>query len=215
MKKISKILTGAAVLTGLAGAGIAVLDSTENGAGPGSAAAVADAKPGPEAGDPTGPRGGPAFERNGTGIPIVGRGKGVDKDKRVPGTAGKFGGKVTYEDGVTVTTGGFGRGTVTDEGAGIVKGAEYVLVDVTVTNGSDQELDLTAVVPTMVYGKGQAPAAPLYDGVEVGDFAEEVPAGSSVEASYAFQVPASATNTLLQLDIDGVHDPAVFSGKLP
>ena len=120
-----------------------------------------------------------------------------------------------YDDGVTVSTGGFSQGVVTEKGAGAVTGATYVRFKVRVSNGSAATLDLSAVVPTMVYGPDQVPAAPLYTGVEVADLVGKVAAGASAEGTYAFMVPEDATKTELYLDINGTHAPVSFTGDLP
>lgn len=212
--KISAIVVGGVLLAGLGGyAGVAAVSNSNINANAAAPAAVSDPKPGPEKGDPAGPSGGPAYERGKGAIQPIKRGN--DGGKRVPMLPAKFGGTAKYSDGVELTTGGFQRGVVTDEGAGIIKGAEFVVITVAVANGSKDALDLTAVVPTMIYGSDKVPAAPLYDGVEVADFSEKVAAGASASATYAFQVPADAVSPELHLDLDGVHDPATFTGELP
>jgi len=145
---------------------------------------------------------------------MVDRGNG-GKRKRVAVSAARFNHAAKYDDGVTVSTGGFSQGVVTEKGAGAVTGATYVRFTVRVSNGSAATLDLSAVVPTMVYGPDQVPAAPLYTGVEVADLVGKVAAGASAEGTYAFMVPEDATKTELYLDINGTHAPVSFTGDLP
>ncbi|MGW6175027.1 hypothetical protein ACWF5H_16190 [Arthrobacter sp. NPDC055138] len=145
---------------------------------------------------------------------MVNRGKD-GKQKRIAVSAARFNGEAKYDDGVTVSTGGFSEGVVTEEGSGAMTGATYVLFTVGVRNGSEATLDLSAVVPTMAYGPDQVPAAPLYTGVPAADLVGTVPAGGSAKGTYAFLLPADATRTALYLDINGTHAPVVFTGDLP
>jgi hypothetical protein len=179
-----------------------------------SAAPFDDPRPSPEAGEPEGPIGGPAYEAKKPGFVMVDRGGG-GKKKRIAVSAASFNHTAKYDDGVTVSTGGFSEGVVTEEGTGAMTGAKYVLFTVRVRNGSAATLDLSAVVPTMFYGPDQVPAAPLYNGVQVADLVGKVAAGGSAEGTYAFLVPADATKTALYLDLNGTHAPVSFTGDLP
>ncbi|MBM7848033.1 DUF4352 domain-containing protein [Arthrobacter roseus] len=175
---------------------------------------VKDPKPTPEPGDPTGPKGGPAFEAKESAPAPVERGKSAAKN-RVKAAEANFRKPVKFTDGVSVSTGGFLHGTIEGEGAGIVQGAPYVVIDVTVRNSSKKPFDVSTVVPTMVYGDASIAAAPLYSGVEVQDLSGTVAAGQEQKARYAFQVPADAAKGTLYLDLNGTHQPAVFTGDLP
>ncbi len=175
---------------------------------------VKDPKPTPEPGDPTGPKGGPAFEAKGSAPVPVERGKAAAKN-RVKAAEANFRKPAKFTDGVSVSTGGFLHGTVDGEGAGIIQGAPYVVIDVTVRNSSKKPFDVSAVVPTMVYGDDSIAAAPLYSGVDVQDLAGTIAAGQEQKARYAFQVPADAARGTLYLDLNGTHQPAVFTGDLP
>jgi hypothetical protein len=179
-----------------------------------SATPFDDPKPSPEAGEPEGPIGGPAYEAKKPGFVMVDRGED-GKQKRIAVSAASFTAEAKYDDGVTVSTSGFSKGVVTEEGAGAMTGAQYVLFTVRVRNGSEETLDLSAVVPTMVYGPDQVPAAPLYAGVPAADLVGKVAAGASAEGTYAFLVPADATKTVLYLDLNGTHAPVSFTGDLP
>jgi hypothetical protein len=179
-----------------------------------SAAPFDDPKPSPGAGEPEGPIGGPAYEAKKPGFVMVDR-RGSGKQQRIAVSAATFNHAAKYDDGVTVSTGGFSEGVVTEEGAGAMTGATYVVFTVRVRNGSKHTLDLSAVVPTMVYGPDQVPAAPLYNGVQVADLVGKVAAGGSAEGTYAFMVPADATKTALYLDLNGTHAPVSFTGDLP
>ena len=217
MKRSGGIMAAAALIAALTScsnaAAVANLQPAPQEAGA-SAAPFDDPKPRPEAGEPEGPIGGPAYEPKKPGFVMVNRGDG-GKQKRIAVSAARFNGEAKYDDGVTVSTGGFSEGVVTEEGAGAMTGATYVLFTVKVRNGSERTLDLSAVVPTMVYGPDQVPAAPLYTGVQVADLVGKVAAGASAEGRYAFMVPADATKTALNLDLNGTHAPATFTGDLP
>ncbi len=218
--KIAAALMAVAILTSCSGADPAV--KTNVAPSPNGAATDQvkrpdrgkDVKPTPEPGDPTGPRGGPAFESKGKVPPLVERGKAAAAN-RVQAAKANFRHPVTYDDGVRVSTGGFLHGTVEGEGAGIVQGAPYVVIDVVVRNTSKKPLDVSAVVPTMTYGADGTPAAPLYSGVDVYDLSGTVAPGQEQKARYAFQMPAGAGDAALYLDLNGTHQAAVFSGELP
>ncbi|WP_354178696.1 DUF4352 domain-containing protein [Arthrobacter sp. UYP6] len=126
-----------------------------------------------------------------------------------------FTAEAVYADGVAATTSDFNRGVVEGEGLGLVVGAEYVVFTVTIRNGSTQDLDLGAVVPSMVYGDERFAAAPLYSEVETNDLTGTLKPGDSAEGSYAFLLPAGAPETVLYLDLNGSHQPLVFRGDLP
>ena len=216
MKRSGGIVAAAALIAALTSCSNAAAVAGQQAvpeAATASAAPFDDPKPSPEAGEPEGPIGGPAYEAKKPGFVMVDR-RGGGKQKRIAVSAARFNATAKYDDGVTVTTGGFREGVVTEEGAGAMTGATYVLFTVKVRNGSEHTLDLSAVVPTMVYGPDQVPAAPLYTGVQA-DLVGKVAAGASAEGTYAFMVPADAIKTALYLDLNGTHAPVTFTGDLP
>lgn len=203
-----------AALTSCSNAAVVAEQHPVPGTAGASTAPIDDPRPSPEAGQPQGPVGGPAYEAKKPGFTMVDRGKS-GKQRRIAVSAASFAGEAKYDDGVTVSTGNFSEGVVTEQGAGAITGARYVRFTVSVRNGSAETLDLSAVVPTMVYGSDQVPAAPLYTGVQVADLVGTVAAGASAEGTYAFLVPADAPKTVLYLDLNGTHAPVSFTGDLP
>jgi len=158
----------------------------------------------------------PAYVTTETGAPAVERDGAVAPDARLQADVVPFADSVDYPDGLTVTTEAVDQGTVTATGAGVVTGAPYVVFAVTVHNGTDADVDLTSVVPSLRAGSDAVPSAPLYDDVDVADLDSVVAAGADVTARYAFVVPADRRDqATLYLDLDGVHAPATFTGSLP
>lgn len=197
-----------------------------------SSPSFADPQPTPDPEESQGPLGGPAYERDeGTGAqggqaggqevrrgageaPVVNRSNAVANPVRVEPAA--FDAEARFADGVTATTSDFSRGTVQGEGQGIVAGAEYVVFTVSLYNGSREELDLSAVIPALMYGgEERTAAAPLYGEVPVADLTGVLKPGESTEGSYAFLIPAAAVRPVLYLDLNGTHQPLVFQGELP
>lgn len=195
-----------------------------------SSSSPVDPKPTPDPSESQGPLGGPAYEPDNaqaaqggqaarqdglrTGeAPVVVRSDAVESP--VPADPAEFDDEASYADGVTAATSDFRRGVVQGEGQGVVAGAEYVVFKVSVSNGSPQDLDLQSVVPALVYGDDRIPAAPLYGEVTVSDLTGTLTPGESAEGTYAFLIPASATNPVLYLDLNGTHQPLVFRGDLP
>lgn len=185
--------------------------------GTSASAAPADPRPTPEPDESAGPLGGPAFEpeivQTADEAPAVLRSDAAANP--VPVQPSTFDGEAVYEDGVVATTSNIRRGTVDDEGIGVVAGAEYIVFTVSVRNGSAEALDLTAVVPTLLYGEDRVSAPPLYRGVEAFDLTGSLEPGASTEAVYAFQLPAGATDPVLYVDLNGSHAPLIFRGDLP
>jgi hypothetical protein len=158
----------------------------------------------------------PAYVTTETGAPAVERDGAEAPEDRVQADAVPFAESVDYPDGLTVTSEAVDQGTVTATGAGVVTGAPYVVFAVTVHNGTDADVDLTSVVPSLRAGSGAVPSAPLYDDVDVADLDSVVTAGADVTARYAFVVPEDRRDqATLYLDLDGVHAPATFTGSLP
>lgn len=158
----------------------------------------------------------PAYVTTETGAPAVERDGAAAPDDRVQADVVPFADSVDYPDGLTVTTEAVDQGTVTATGAGVVTGAPYVVFAVRVHNGTDADVDLTSVVPSLRAGSDAVPSAPLYDDVDVADLDSVVAAGADVTARYAFVVPEDRRDqATLYLDLDGVHAPATFTGSLP
>ncbi|MER1995489.1 MAG: hypothetical protein ABTA24_03195 [Arthrobacter sp.] len=182
-----------------------------------ASATPADPRPTPEPDESAGPLGGPAFEpenaQSAGEAPIVLRSDAAANP--VPVEPSLFDGEAVYEDGVVATTSNIRRGTVDEEGIGVVAGAEYIVFTISVRNGSSQKLDLTAVVATLLYGDDRAAASPIYRGVEAFDLTGSLEPGAATEAEYAFQLPAGATDPVLYVDLNGSHAPLVFHGDLP
>jgi len=200
MRRRTLLLSGAGVV-GLAAAVVATVVLT---AGPNDAEATGG---GIDA---------PAYVATETGAPVVERDGAEAPEDRVQADAVPFADSVDYGDGLTVTTEAVDQGTVTATGSGVVTGAPYVVFSVTVHNGTDADVDLTSVVPSLRAGSDAVPSAPLYDDVDVSDLDSVVAAGADVTARYAFVVPEDRRDqATLYLDLDGVHAPATFTGSLP
>lgn len=222
-RKYQRVLLGvtALLLAGCSGNSIDTMQAPDPGPSAlvetAASAAPADPMPTPEPDEIAGPLGGPASEpenaQDADEAPVVLRTDAVANP--VPVEPAPFGGEAVYEDGVVATTSNIRRGMVDEEGIGVVAGAEYIVFTVSVRNGSSKNLDLTAVVPTLLHGEDRVAAAPLYRGVEAFDLTGSLEPGASTDAEYAFQLPAGATDPVLYLDLNGSHKPLVFRGDLP
>lgn len=205
------LLAGAAVLVGVT----AFSGATQQAAAvlTGNTAAVQQAPDDGEKRVKTDPKVG--FLDKSRGAPVVKRPGEKPLNERAKAPVVPFTDAATFKDGVKLTTGNFARGTVTSEGRGIITGAPYVVLTISLTNDSKKALDLSTVVVTLKYGEEKNVAAPLYDDVTVQDFTGSLAPGSSVSAAYAFQLPTDVSEADLYVDIDGEHAPATFSGVLP
>jgi len=163
--------------------------------------------------DPAKP--GVAYADGSDGAPRIERKNELPKSQRAKAPKASFTSPAVYSDGVTLSASKFERGTVTSKGVGILTGASYVVFTLTVANRGKKPLDLAAVVPTLRYGKNANTAAPLYDDVDVHDFAGTVAPGHTEAARYAFLIPTTTTEAVLYVDTDGTHTAAQFEGAIP
>ncbi|VDR31546.1 Telomeric repeat-binding factor 2 [Arthrobacter agilis] len=124
-----------------------------------------------------------------------------------------FADEATWSDGLSATTGGFARGTITATGVGAVTGADYVAIDVDVKNLSDEEIPLDSVVATLLVGDEALPAAPAYDVEAAADLSGTLAPGDTATGTYVFQVGQDIGAATFYLDVDGDHAVATFSGS--
>ncbi|MCG2620556.1 hypothetical protein LVY72_01370 [Arthrobacter sp. I2-34] len=200
----------------LGGCGAAGPEASAPAAWPAAGAvASADSLPTPDPTETPAPSGGPAFEAATRGAPAVKRPGALPPAQRAAAPKTGFGKTAAFDDGVSVSTSGFKRGVVDDTGAGVVKGAGYLTVDITVGNGTRKVLDASAVVVTLLYGGGRTAAAPLYGSVRAQDLTGTIKPGGEQTATYAFALPADTGEASLYVDIDGAHTPAIITGELP
>lgn len=124
-------------------------------------------------------------------------------------------GAVSYKDSVKVEIADVSFDEETAEGPGNFPGREYARLTVTITNGSDDAIDLGTAVLTLLDADG-APLTKVYAAdAETVDFAGALKPGKTAKAYYAFAVPADARSEItLVVDFDAVHTSAVFRGGL-
>ena len=122
---------------------------------------------------------------------------------------------VTYDDGVRVRIDDVTFGTETAQGPGSFPDREYTRVTISLENRSDEPIDLSMSVLTLLDADG-APAERVYAAeAEVSDFGGTVAAGKTATAAYAFALPEEDTGEVtLVVDFDGEHTSAVFRGGL-
>ena len=120
-----------------------------------------------------------------------------------------------YGDGVSLTVTSVDFAKETKKGPGSFPGRAYAVLTLQIANKSKQNLSLDTVVVT-VLDKADRAVAPVYtDEAEAADFSGRLTAGKTVQARYAFAVPASSrAKVTVVVDFDGVHTSAVFRGKL-
>ncbi len=100
-------------------------------------------------------------------------------------------------------------------GAGSVVGAPKTTFELTLTNGTEADLDVSRAVLTTTYGaKPKRIAQPVYDeGVQ--DFSRKVKPAATTTAVYSFSVPTAELSAVsLTIDLDARHAPASFVGSL-
>jgi hypothetical protein len=155
------------------------------------------------------------FADTSSGAPKVTRPGEKAKALREGATTVTFSTAASYPDGISITTAKFARGTVSSRGTGVITGAPYLVLKLTLANGSHSTIDVSEVVVTLKYGPKSDAAAPLYDDVAASDFSGSLPAGQSQTATYAFQLPKEINSADLYVDINGSLLPAHFAGTLP
>ena len=154
---------------------------------------------------------GAAFEpTRGFDQSVIRSGPVVEKEDRlVPRHASKS--QTVYGDGVSLSVKTAARGTVKSEGPGYFTGAPFQVFEISLTNNSEHELDLSNVVVTLLLDDGKKAALPLYGEVEVYDFTGHVSAGKSLKTRYAFIIPKGHQRAELIVDLDSAHAPSVLS----
>jgi len=141
-------------------------------------------------------------------------GKTVHPTVKVKGRAKAFTQSVKYTDGVTVKITKMTQGKITGRGPGVFPGRAVTHFYVTVTNGTRKPLSLSAVVVTVTYGSPARLAPTVYDKASI-DFSGAIKPGKSGHAVYGYSVPAANLgHVTMTVDLDGVHQLAVFSGKV-
>jgi len=135
-----------------------------------------------------------------------------------PHSATVGGDPVTYASGLVVAVPQVARFTPSASAVGGAEGDVGVVVTVSVTNGSTQQLDPTLLTVALTYGPDQALAASVLDaenGYGTG-ISDPVAAGAEVTGSYAFAVPPSGLGALQVRVTPDLQAPetSVFSGAL-
>ncbi len=206
---VATAVLGVALLSGCAGTATAP-QAAYAGSDPSSSAT---ATPDPVPTGTAAPK--QAFVDSSKGAPVVHRAGELPDAKKAVASSATFATKSGYPDGVTVSVSDFARGTTTGEGKGTFSGAPFIVIAVTVHNGSSKPLNLSAVVATLKYGANIA-AEPYYGtDAKVGDFYGTVAAGKDQTANYGFQLPKTMDQATLYVDLDGAHQPAAFTGTIP
>lgn len=212
--KTSLTVIGSITFVALLLAGCAAVAPTTSDAVSRTVGAVT-ASPIPEATSTVPPSAKAGFVDTSSGAPKVTRPGEKVKALRAGAATAAFDTAVVYPDGIAIMTGKFARGVITSKGTGIITGAPYLVLNLTLKNGSRTAVDVSAVVVTLKYGAKSEVAAPLYDDVSATDFFGSIPAGQSQTATYAFQLPKDVKSADLYVDVDGDLLPAHFEGGLP
>lgn len=145
---------------------------------------------------------------------VMRNGKKVHPSVRVKGGVQPFTNPIIYTDGLRLTITKMTRGTVTGAGPGVFPGRPVTDFHVTLANDTQKALPLGVVVVTVTYGSPARFAHLVYD-KNSADFTGPIPAGQSGKAVYGFSIPsADLDNVRMTVDLDGVHQFAVFKGKV-
>jgi len=147
-------------------------------------------------------------------VPV--RRDGQREGRRLPGTAGALSplGKVSYPDGVALRVDLSARRVEKAKGPGAFPGRGLTAATISLSNRSEQVLDLTRVVVTTTYGDPARIAAPVYEDAGLADFAGSLQPAKTATARYAFAIPAGAGPVAIVVDWDQLHAPAVFEGAV-
>lgn len=124
-------------------------------------------------------------------------------------------GAVSYKDSVKVEIASVSFDEETSEGPGSFPGREYARLTITITNGSDESIDLGTAVLTLLDADG-SPLTKVYAAdAEAVDFSGTLKPGKTAQAHYAFAVPSDARSEItLVVDFDAIHTSAIFRGGL-
>jgi hypothetical protein len=125
-----------------------------------------------------------------------------------------FAKRAAYSDGVALRVTSIAHGTVSGQGPGVLRGQTSSSLTVTLTNGSNKEVNLNQVVVTADYGRPARTASPIY-GQGARDFNGTVAAGKTATAVYVFAIPTSQlSDVTVNVDFDGAHHAATFTGSV-
>lgn len=141
-------------------------------------------------------------------------GAGAPETSIAADAAGDLPGTVSFKDGLAVEIGKSMPAVQGGLGPGALPGDPYVLIPVTVTNGSKEDVPLDRVVAQARYGDPAFAAAPVYT-EQTQDLSGRLAPGKRAKAMYAFALPADQRgNVTISLDIDDAHALALFHGDL-
>jgi hypothetical protein len=145
--------------------------------------------------------------------PVIRGSKTPRLSVRVKGGAEPFNRPITYTDGLNLRITKMTQGKVTGQGPGVFPGRAVTDFYVTLTNHTQRTLDLGVVVLTVTYGSPARLAHLVYNQNSI-DFAGPVKPGKSGRAVYGFSIPAKDLgHVTMTVDLDGIHQLAVFTGR--
>ncbi|MCC9707310.1 DUF4352 domain-containing protein [Streptomyces sp. MNU76] len=127
----------------------------------------------------------------------------------------RFGTTQHYDDGVQVTVASLRPFTPSDTAAGYTPGDKAVAFDITVTNGSDHNLDLGLVSVDAKDADGRS-AERIFDSAKgiSGDLSGTLLPGKKSVATYVFDLPKRASASLdVEVRPGFSYEPALWSGS--
>lgn len=146
--------------------------------------------------------------------PVKRNGKKVQPGVRTKRDVQPFTTPVTYTDGLGLRIAKMTQGKVSGQGPGVFPGRTVTDFYLTLANHTKKALPLDVVVVTVTYGSPARLAHLVYNPNSV-DFTGPLAAGQSAKAVYGFSIPtADLGNVTMTVDLDGVHQLAVFKGKV-
>lgn len=116
-----------------------------------------------------------------------------------------------FGNGVTAKVVKSQRVTLSAQGPGEVAGPG-VRVELELTNGTGEAIDLNAVAANLFYGKDKTPASPALNSDT--PFSGSLEAGKAAKAIYNFSLPKGADPVELQVSYTITQPVVVFVGKV-
>ena len=116
-----------------------------------------------------------------------------------------------FGNGVTAKVLDTSRVSIKGQGPGEI-GGPGVKVQIQITNGSGETIDLNSVTANIFYGSGKVPASPVTNS-DAG-LSGTLSPGKSASGTYYFSVPKGADPIELQVSYSIQQPVVVFTGKI-
>lgn len=137
-----------------------------------------------------------------------GAGTGTDQQMKPPVPMNS---PAAFGNGVTAKVVSSSRVDIKGSGPGEISGPG-VKVEIQITNGTNDDIDLNAVTTNVFYGASRTPASPVLNSDS--GFSGTLAAGKSATGTYYFSVPKGSNPIELQVSYSIQQPVVVFTGKI-